>query len=288
MKGSQFAIYQVRKEPEFRQYRSRSYEELMENKLRVISDNYEEVFIGFLSSADTLESIRDRFQQNKVRRFHGHSVGTSDVIVLNREGVVTSYYVNKDKFIVIPGFFRLNSSSTLITMDTDDFHVEGKSGTWLAADEVIVDGKVFFLMEHTTYGSSAASIIVSAEGNLVADQIFNGFDELAIGKIKEFLNPPISQPTPVQGKPEMEHWQKFYENGEYARSGSPEATAEANYSMIDGRYNNMKETPQTAVYKPKPLNQRVSVLARLRQKQAAIAQRSGPPVQEQDMERNRK
>ena len=240
------------------------------------------------TSADTLESNRDCFQQNKMRRFHGHSVGTSDVIVLNREGVTTAYYVNRDKFIVIAGFFRLNSSGTLITMDTDDFHVKGKTGTWLAADEVIVDGKVFFLMEHTTYGSSSASIIVSAEGNLVADQIFNGFDELAIGKIKEFLEPRSSKQTPVQGKPEMEHWQKFYENGEYARSGSPEATVEANYSMIDGRYNNMKESPQSATYMPKPLNQRVSVLARLRQKQAAIVKRSGVPTQEQGMEQNRK
>ena len=71
------------------------------------------------------------------------------------------------------------------------------------------------------------------------------------------------------------------ENGEYLRSS--EIDEEQNYNMIDGRRNNMS---------PKGKNGRVSVLAKLRRKQAEIAKRSGKPAQQmamaEDRERRRK
>lgn len=74
---------------------------------------------------------------------------------------------------------------------------------------------------------------------------------------------------------------KNMENGEYLRSS--EIDEEQNYSMIDGRRNNMS---------PIGKNGRASVLARLRRKQAEIAKRYGKPVQQmamaEDMECRRK
>ena len=68
------------------------------------------------------------------------------------------------------------------------------------------------------------------------------------------------------------------ENGEYLRS--IESGEEQNYSFIDGNKNIGKK------------NGRVSVLKKLRQKQAEIAKRSGKPSQQmeavEDMERRRK
>ena len=82
-------------------------------------------------------------------------------------------------------------------------------------------------------------------------------------------------------KPPLENWQKYMENGEYLRSS--EIDEEQNYNMIDGRCNNMS---------PKGKNGRVSVLAKLRHKQAEIARRYGKPAQQmevaEDMERRRK
>ena len=51
------------------------------------------------------------------------------MLVLNKEGVITSYYVEKEGFIVIAGFIRNGSSSALISFDTTDFHIEGKEGS---------------------------------------------------------------------------------------------------------------------------------------------------------------
>lgn len=82
-----------------------------------------------------------------------------------------------------------------------------------------------------------------------------------------------------QGKQSLENWQKYMENGEYLRS--IESGEEQNYSFIDGNKNNDKKK-----------NGRVSVLKKLRQKQAETAKRSGKPAQQMeaaaDMERRRK
>ena len=67
---------------------------------------------------------------------------------------------------MIVRFFRNGSSSALIAFETTDFHIEGKEGSWLAFDSIIIDGKAFFLMEHTTYGSDAAWVVLDKDGKL--------------------------------------------------------------------------------------------------------------------------
>lgn len=64
----------------------------------------------------------------------------------------------------------------------------------------------------------------------------------------------------MERKPYLENWQKAQENGEYLRSA--EITEEQNYNMIDGLMNNKA---------PKKKKERISVLKKLREKQAAIA-----------------
>lgn len=153
---NQFALYQLKEVPENRKIRFRSYKTLQENKIQIRHENYEQKYLGRMHPDDTPESIKQKFQKQTPRSFKGHSISVSDVLVLNKEGVITSYYVEKEGFIVIVGFIRNGSSSTLISFDTTDFHIEGKEGSWLAFDSIIIDGKEFFLMEHTTYGSDAA------------------------------------------------------------------------------------------------------------------------------------
>lgn len=112
----------------------------------------------------------------------------------------------------------------------------------------------------------------------------HGFDETVKKQIREYLNP--TPPVPElekQKKPQMENWQKAYENGEYLRSA--EMTEEQNYSFIDGRINNLP-------LKPRKIGDRISVLDRLHLKQAEIGQRSGKSAPQmtvtEDMERKRK
>lgn len=281
---NQFALYQLKEVPENRQIRFRSYDTLQKNKIQIRCENYEQKYLDRMQPEDTPEGIKQRFQKQTPRSFTGHSISVSDVLVLNKEGVITSYYVEKNGFIVIAGFIRIGFSSALISLETTDFHIEGKEGSWIAFDSIIIDGKEFFLMEHTTYGADAAWVVLDEYGKLVVDHVYNGFDENVQELIKEYLNPvpPVSEPQ-KQEKPSLEIWQKAYENGEYLRSA--EITEEQNYNMIDGRMNNLPS-------KPRKIGKRVSVLDRLHIKQAQIARKNGKQIPQmmipEDKERKRK
>lgn len=284
MEINQFAIYQLKNIPENRGIRFRPYEALQKNNIQVRYGNYEQKYIGYMLPADTPGSIRERFQKQTPRRFAGHSISVSDVLVLNSGGEVTAYYVEKEGFTVIAGFIRNGSSGALVSYETTDFHIEGREGSWLAYDSIIIDGKEFFLMEHTDYGKEAANVVLDEDGNVVVDQVYKGFDEAVKKQIREYLNPTPSLPEPEkQRKQPLENWQKAYENGEYMRSA--EMTEEQNYSFIDGRINNLPP-------KPRKIGGRISVLDRLHLKQAEIGGRGGKSAPQmavaEDMERGRK
>ena len=292
MDVNQFAVYQLKNIPENRQMRFRPYSVLQEKGIQIQCRDYEQVYLARMQPGDGPEQIRKRFDRKLPRTFHGHSISVSDVLVLNHAGVVTSYYVEKEGFTVIAGFIRKSSSGALVSFDTAHFHIEGKEGSWLAFDSMIVDGRQFFLMEHETYGKDVAWAVLDEDGKLIVDDAYYGFDQTVLQQIRDYINPPQPAKKPEmtvgkatapslssQGKQPLENWQKYMENGEYLRS--IESGEEQNYSFIDGNKNNCKKN-----------NGRASVLKKLRQKQAEIAKRSGKPSQQmaitEDMERRRK
>ena len=297
MDVNQFALYQLKNIPENRQIRFRPYSTLQEKGIQIQYKDYTQVYLARMQLGDEPEQIRRRFNEKLPRTFHGHSISVSDVLVLNKGGVVTSYYVEKDGFTVITGFIQKGSSGALVSIDTADFHIEGKEGSWHAFDSIIIDGRQFFLMEHKTYGKEVAWVVLDEAGKIIVDHTYQGFDQAALQQIKDYLNPPQLTAGPqkqeipdgniqtqsgnAMDKPPLENWQKYMENGEYLRSS--EIDEEQNYNMIDGRCNNMS---------PKGKNVRVSVLAKLRRKQAEITRRYGKPAQQmevaEDMERRRK
>ena len=184
MELHQFALYQLKDLPENRLIRFRPYETLQKQNIQVRCENYEQKYIGQMGEGDTPASIRKRFDEHPPRSFGGHSISVSDVLVLNHQGEVTSYYVEKDGFVVIAGFIRTGSSSALISFDTTDFHIEGKEGSWLAYDSIRIDGREFFLMEHTVYGAEAANVVLDEQGKLIVDDVFHGFDETVKAQVK--------------------------------------------------------------------------------------------------------
>ncbi|EOS26929.1 hypothetical protein C806_00521 [Lachnospiraceae bacterium 3-1] len=297
MDVNQFAVYQLKNIPENRQIRFRPYSALQEKGIQIQYMDYEQVYLVRMQPEDEPGQIRKRFNEKLPRTFHGHSISVSDVLVLNKDGVVTSYYVEKEGFTVIAGFIRISSSGTLVSLDTTDFHIKGKEGKWLAFDSIMIEGRQFFLMEHETYGKEVAWVVLDEEGKIIVDHTYQGFDQTALQQIKDYLNLPQftaelqkqeipdgniqTQSGNAMDKPPLENWQKYMENGEYLRSF--EIDEEQNYSMIDGRRNNMS---------PRGKNGRASVLEKLRRKQAEIAKRYGKPVQQmamaEDIERRRK
>lgn len=133
---------------------------------------------------------------------------------------------------------------------------------------------------YEVYKEKAPNVIVDASGKLVSAEIRKGLDEDARKKILDYLHPPLME-KPMNQKPslhQMEHYQKFYENGEYVRA--VESTTEQNYNMIDGCANNLP--------KPRIINGRESVLDKLRIRQMAREKQKSSQEQSADMERNRK
>ena len=65
-----------------------------------------------------------------------------------------------------------------ITNTSDKIKVEGHKGTWYVIDSSTYRGETVYLLEHEQYGDEAASIIVDENGELIAEDIWNGFDDL--------------------------------------------------------------------------------------------------------------
>jgi len=56
--------------------------------------------------------------------------------------------------------------------------IDGHVGSWYVVDEDVLDGRGIYLLEHEQYGDMAAGLIVDAELNVLADDVWNGFDDL--------------------------------------------------------------------------------------------------------------
>lgn len=283
MSRSQFAVYQLKKKPELRNLLFRTYEELAQDQIPVQVANYEQVYLGTMKPGETPEQIKKELEKKQPHNYKGHAVSTSDVLILNDEGVMTTYYVNKDTFIEIPNFMKVTSSeSGGLTKDTVGYEIEGKDGTWEVIDYLLVEGKNYFLMEHEQYGKDVAYVVLDQNGNVLVDGTYNGFDDVVKQKILDSLHPPVQEQTEGY-KPKLDNWQKYMENGEYLRSA--EITEEANYNMIDGLRNN--SAPKDKKKRPKE-----SVLAKLNEKKEEVAKRSGQKAMQQimgqDVERTKK
>lgn len=105
---NQFAVYQFKQIPENRSIRFRSYETSKKNKLKICFEQYKQIYFVKVLKDDTLEKIKERLVKKPPRSFAGHTVSVSDVLSLNREGVlrpimwrrvVLQYYL--DLFIIV-------------------------------------------------------------------------------------------------------------------------------------------------------------------------------------------
>ena len=293
MKNDQFAVYRVDCHSEGRELWHLSYQEAVSRKLAIRIEYYRQIELKPLLPGESAIALWKRMKE---------SCEVSDVLVLNQNGEIHCYYVNEDYPQLLSGFIRLNPSGTLVTLDTENYCISGKPGNWMVTDDIIIDGKQFYLMEHQVYRDQAQGVILDAYGKMVVEEC-KKFDE----KTKQKIHNYIQQQAPLNsveqlkqdGKIRLEHYQKFYQNGTYERSR--ESGTEANYDMVDGLVNNQKKNPEkisnARSNKQTPRNQqdgkpkkRRSVIKRLHQKQIAIARRSGKPIPkylDQEMERKR-
>lgn len=268
----QYAIYRANLLTEGKNLWQKSFEQVRKEHLPVGIDLYRQIHISF-SEKD--ESVMEIWKKTR------DITEVSDVLVLNRSGEISCYYVNEDAPRRITGFIRLNPSGTLVTLDTRDYKIEGYEGNWMAADDMIIDGRQFFLMEHQEFQRQAAMIILDSYGRKVVEECKEGFNQEVKDKIYAFLQSQEKKRyLNKELKQRLEFWQKFFENGHYERSW--ESGMEVNYDAIDGCVNHQKDDPGKALKEPKvqPARSRkkTSVIRKLHQKQIAIAKRSGKPI----------
>ena len=82
----------------------------------------------------------------------------------------------------------------LIHGDSDHIAVEGHLGTWYAVDETEVGGEKFFLLEHEEHGDMAACVAVNEQGKLVAEELWNGFDEDFQEAVRKYFSEKWNMP----------------------------------------------------------------------------------------------
>lgn len=112
----------------------------------------------------------------------------------------------------------------LLHGDSYNITVEGHIGTWYAIDETEVNGEKFFLLEHEEYGDEAACVAVNEQGKLVAEDLWNGFDEDFQDAVKEYFaeRNPTSQkeeqavPVAEESRTDNSDVPVYYESFAYA------------------------------------------------------------------------
>ena len=109
-------IYNFMTEQTPEAYRSRSYQYLTEHHFQVIVQNYQQAYFTKLFTSDTPEMIRKRLEEHRPKNFRGRPFGVGDVIVINQQGEITAYFVDKDSLVVVAGFIRSSSSGILVTL----------------------------------------------------------------------------------------------------------------------------------------------------------------------------
>ena len=111
-----FSIYQLKRGDETRDYRFEPYDRLQAAGLSVEAANYDLIYTAPLAPDMTLEDISVRFNIDHPKDFKGHSLSTSDVVVLHQNGQDTAHYADSYGYREVPEF--LQEQTPQLTPDT--------------------------------------------------------------------------------------------------------------------------------------------------------------------------
>lgn len=191
-----YAIYQITDHSKGREYQFMGLDFVTSHDMAVDAADYAFIYGGRLSGEETLDSLYEKFNLNHPAGYQGHSLSVSDVVVMQRDGQTKAYYVDSFGFKELPDFVRQRlheaemnrkREDSAVTLDTSGIEIEQHEGLWHTADKREIADEIFYLMEHNEYGDSVAAVIVNADGELVAQELENGFDRGAMEAIHEYL-----------------------------------------------------------------------------------------------------
>lgn len=76
----------------------------------------------------------------------------------------------------------------LIHNDSDYIRVTGHRGTWHVIDSCVIRFEEFFLLEHDIYGKDVANVVVNQYGELIEEDVWNGFDDCVLETIDAYFS----------------------------------------------------------------------------------------------------
>lgn len=119
--------------------------------LSVDGQDYRIVYIGTLDQTETLDTLFQKFNIDKPEDFEGHSLSTSDVIIIKRNGEMKAYYVDSVGFKELPEFVLQRADLLERSMEQETPSVyrgtleqaveEGKADAYLDSRRLNIDCK---------------------------------------------------------------------------------------------------------------------------------------------------
>lgn len=108
-----YAIYQLKRGSEYRDYRFEGTEHLQKAGLEIEHANYDFIYSAPLTDFNgnitrSLNQLYEQFNINHPNGFTGHSLSTSDIIALKIDGVVSSHYIDSLGFKELPQFLEMS------------------------------------------------------------------------------------------------------------------------------------------------------------------------------------
>ena len=188
---NQFVIYRLRRDKrEIRALRYQSCQYLKEHGFTINSDDYVQLYLAGFDPAlvHTPQDLRKSIDRDLPRGVTGRALETGDILAITRDGISKAYYVDPDRLVPLSGFFHVASSSTVLTADTTGYTIEGRQGTWSAAEEMWIDGQNYLLMQNDEYGREAAYAVLDSHGRQAAEDTMDGFTDKVIEQIRAHLH----------------------------------------------------------------------------------------------------
>ena len=155
MKLNQFAVYRVDQQTAGKALWHLPYQEARQQNVSITVENYRLISIHEMQEN---EKVADIWKRTK------NQCEVSDVLVLNKNGEISCYYVDENYPQYLAGFIRINTSGALITMEREiDFVVNsgGKRTYIQSAYAMPTDEKAEVeLRPFTLTGDSFPKIVV--------------------------------------------------------------------------------------------------------------------------------
>ncbi len=256
MQENQFGIYQIDSEGPGRSYMFLDHEFMNENEIDISHGDYELRYVADLSPEDTLDSIYERFNIDRPADFEGHSLSVSDVVVMNRDGEVRAFFVDRFGFTEVPefleGVYEKEEELQEAAFQIEDryLQIHGKDGAY---DYSIYDEK-YRLLDGGQYASDTSLMavakdivqdlrhpIVNAQTDTYERSPVQGNVHVSSRMIRvsyEALEEKVEQANRIDPNAKGDRVQETSPMQSYKPLAKVEEMEEQNYNMVDNVLNN--------------------------------------------------